>query len=646
MKLLRQIGKLILILLVLAVLAAFIGYFYFDSKLNPYDGDSYSPDWKDRFEAQARAWEPVEGHLMTRWASDVSPDLPWPEYPRPQMSRQDWLNLNGVWEFAVVQRQETTVNEFPGRILVPYPIESALSGVKQPLLPGERLWYRRKFTVPENWQGRKVLLHFGAVDWEAQVWLNGNPIGSHQGGYDPFSFEISGHLKPGKDNELVVAVWDPTDVGSQERGKQRLVPFMAFYTAASGIWQTVWLEPVPHTYIERLKITPDIDAQQLSVEVAWQGETAGMRVVALAFEGRKVIAAAAVSPGQVLRLEIPKPKLWDSDSPYLYGLRVWIEGDGQKLDEVHSYFGMRSFNLRKDARGIPRLFVNSRPQFQYGPLDQGYWPDGVYTAPTDAALRYDIEMAKKLGFNMIRKHVKVEPARWYYHCDKLGMIVWQDMPSAEPTLGSLVYPLLNLGKRDDDYASFGREDSASRENYRRGLQAIMDALQTSPSVAMWIPFNEGWGQFDAASIAQWIKNYDPSRVVNHTSGWFDQGAGDVKDLHIYKRNLAISKWEPTRAVVLGEFGGLGLLLPSQAWQLERLFVYDRSQSSQELTDKYVRLLTDQVAPLVPKGLAAAVYTQLTDVEGEVNGLLTYDRKVVKMDPERITQANRRLTSAH
>lgn len=645
MKLLRRIGQLILVLLVLAALAGVVGYFYLDSKLNPYDLDSYSPLWTERFQAQARPWRPVEGQLMTPWARDVSPDVPWPEYPRPQMRRRDWLNLNGIWEIAVVRRQVTTVDEFPGQILVPFPIESALSGVKQPLLPGERLWYRRRFTVPENWRGRKVLLHFGAVDWEAQVWVNGNSVGSHRGGYDPFSFEISSHLKPNEENELVVAVWDPSDVGSQEQGKQRLVPFLAFYTAVSGIWQTVWLEPVPQTYIERIKITPDIDVEQLSVGVTCRGETAGMRVVALAFDGNRIVGVGAASPGEVIRFEVPKPKLWHPNSPYLYGLRVWIESDGRKVDEVESYFGMRKFSLGKDAHGIPRLFVNNRPLFQYGPLDQGYWPDGIYTAPTDAALRYDVETAKKLGFNMIRKHVKVEPARWYYHCDRLGMIVWQDLPSAAPRLVSLVYPLLHLGKKDDDYAAFGREDIASRENYRRSLQAIMDALHNSPSVAMWIPFNEGWGQFDAAEIAQWVKEYDPSRIVNHASGWFDQGAGDVKDSHIYSRELEISTWDPARAVVLGEFGGLGLPIASHAWQLERLFMYDRSDSSQQLTEKYMRLLEEQVAPLVPQGLAAAVYTQLTDVEGEVNGLLTYDREMAKVDSERITQANRRLLGA-
>lgn len=646
MKLLKLAAKILLALLGVLGLAAIVGYFYLDHKLNPYGLDSYSTRWGERFQAQPARWGPAPAHLMTKWAKEVSPERTWPEYPRPQMRRKQWLNLNGIWEIAVVRKQQDVVHDFPGHILVPFPIESALSGVKQPLLPGERLWYRRTFTLPEDWQGWKVVLHFGAVDWEAQVWVNGNRVGVHQGGYDPFSFEISSHLKAGRENELVVVVWDPSNVGPQEAGKQRLVPFMASYTASSGIWQTVWLEPVPTTYIERLRIVPDIDAERVALKIETQGNSEGTRVVARAFEGEKEIERAAGPVGETLELAVPKPKLWSPDSPHLYDLRVSLEQDGRVVDEVWSYFGMRKFSLGKDARGIPRLFVNNKPLFQFGPLDQGYWPDGIYTPPTDEALRYDIEMAKKLGFNMIRKHVKVEPARWYYHCDRLGMIVWQDMPSSQPKLRAIASLMLNRDKKDDDYAFFGREDRTSRENYRRSLQAMIDTLYNAPSVAMWIPFNEGWGQFDARQIAEWIKRYDPSRVVNHASGWFDQGAGDVKDLHIYTRPLTIPNVEPTRAIVVGEMGGLGLLDPRHAWQLRRLFMYDRSESTSELTDKYLRLVTEQAVPLVPKGLSAAVYTQITDVEAEVNGLLTYDREVVKIDSERIAQVNRKLISMY
>jgi hypothetical protein len=639
----KLLAKIAAALMGALTLVAFGLCFYLYHELNPYSLDSRSAQWPERFGNQPGEWEPVEGHLMTRWAADVSPASVLPEYPRPQMKRADWLNLNGIWSVGVVPRDADCVAGM-GEILVPFPIESALSGVKQPLLPGERLCYERAFSVPPEWEGKRLLLHFGAVDWEAEVRVNGQHVGSHRGGYDPFTFDISPYVTHGESNRLEVAVSDPTDLGTQEAGKQRLVPFMISYTAVSGIWQTVWLEPVSETSIERIRITPDLDSATVTVRAELEGEADGVEISWTVAVGDEDVATGTGPAGEPLTLTLQDPALWSPDSPHLYDLRVSLVRDEEELDRIDSYFGMRKFSVGKDAKGIPRLLLNNEPLFQLGPLDQGYWPDGLYTAPTDEALRFDIEATKRLGFNMIRKHIKVEPARWYYHCDRLGIIVWQDMPSLQPGPRVLWAAAFDRGKKDDDYAFFRRADEASRQHYRDGLKAMIDALYNAPSIAVWVPFNEGWGQFDAEEIAEWTKRYDPSRVVDHASGWFDQGAGDLKDEHIYMQTLSLPAREPDRALVLGEFGGYGLLDPEHAWETENLFVYDQSKTSAELTAKYVRLLEEELIPLVSVGLSAAVYTQITDVEREVNGFLTYDREVFKMDVARIKSLHERLTS--
>ena len=569
-------------------------------------------------------WKPAKGPLLTRWAKDVQPDKVHPEYPRPQMVRSDWLNLNGLWDYAIRPRGEGRPEKFSpdGQILVPFPVESALSGVMKAVGPDKKLWYRRTFTVPEKWAkaGGGVLLHFGAVDWETQVWVNGSKVGEHRGGYDPFTFDIAGLLKKGGPQEIVVAVWDPSDAGPQPRGKQVRKPGGIWYTPTTGIWQTVWLEPVPKVYIRSLKIVPDIDNKlaRITVSAAGNGSEVLVRSGDWKAEGKS---------GEEIRLKIPSPRLWTPNDPWLMPLEIDLRAGGKKTDSVRSYVGMRKVSLGKDKKGITRILLNNKPLFQYGPLDQGFWPDGLYTAPTDAALRYDIEMTKKLGCNLARKHVKVEPARWYYWCDKLGLLVWQDMPSGD----AHVAPGKGEIKRSPESAAI----------YERELKALIDNLHNHPCIVAWVPFNEGWGQYDTKRIAEAVKKQDPTRLVICASGWNDvAGAGDVHDIHVYP-GPAMPPPEPKRAVVLGEFGGLGLPLRGHTWQDEKNWGYKSFKTSAELTEGYLQLVA-ALRPLIGRGLSAAVYTQTTDVEVEVNGLMTYDRALVKMDANKVAAANRKL----
>lgn len=559
------------------------------------------------------SWKPAPSPLMTRWAKDVSPDRVWPEYPRPQMVREKWVNLNGLWDYAVTPKDASQPQKWEGQILVPFCIESALSGVGRKVQPTERLWYRRKFTTPELPQGGRLLLHFGAVDWQTTVWVNGRQVGEHTGGYDPFTFDITECLKPGE-NELVVAVWDPTDTGWQPRGKQVLNPKGIWYTAVTGIWQTVWLEPVPAQYIEKLKLVPDIDRERLVVTVyAPLGLSVGLKA---RFAGQDV-AETRGPAGQPIELRIPQPKLWWPEEPNLYDLEVSLLSDGRVVDKVESYFGMRKVSVEKDEKGINRLMLNGKFIFQYGPLDQGWWPDGLYTPASDEAMKFDIEMTKKFGMNMARKHVKYEPERWYYWCDKLGLLVWQDMPSG------------NADRNEE-----------SRANFRKELKAMIDARFNHPSIIMWIPFNEGWGQHDTCDIVNWIKEYDPSRVVNEASGWHDNGCGDISDMHRYP-GPGVRPIEEKRACVLGEFGGLGMPIPGHLWKEQGAWGYVAYADQEALTDAYCELLA-QVRFLIPQGLCAAVYTQTSDVEIEVNGLMTYDREVIKIQVDRAAEAAGRL----
>lgn len=586
------------------------------------------------------AWTPAPGPLLTRWAKDVHPDRVHPEYPRPQLTRPDWLNLNGLWDYAIVPQNQPQPASWDGQILVPFPIESALSGVKKPVGPHHRLWYRRTFERPADWRDQRVLLHFGAVDWETTVHVNGQPIGSHRGGYDPFSFDITPALLPVGPQEIVVAVTDPSDAGFQPRGKQVRDPHAIWYTPTTGIWQTVWVEPVPATAIDSLRITPDVDQGTVTVEtrVHTTGtlpENTTARVIVL--DGSRRIANVDVpvqpsssNPAQATAratLSLPSPKTWSPDDPHLYNVRVVLRHHGRRLDRVTSYFGLRKIALAQDADGIPRLFLNNQPLFQFGPLDQGFWPDGLYTAPTDEALRYDIEITRQLGFNMARKHVKVEPARWYYWADQLGLLVWQDMPSGDRYIGS----------RDPDIT----RTPESAAQFETELRAMIDGFYNHPSIVMWVPYNEGWGQWDTCRIADLVRQWDPTRLVNAASGWTDRGCGDVHDIHAYP-GPDVPPVESRRAAVLGEYGGLGLPIAGHTWQDEKNWGYRSYTSKEDLTEAYLALLR-KLHPLTgQRGLAAAVYTQTTDVEIEVNGLLTYDRAVLKIDPQLLAAAHQTL----
>ncbi len=580
------------------------------------------------------AWQPAKGPLATRWAKDVKPSKALPEYPRPQMVREKWENLNGLWNYAIVSSNAPQPTKWDGQILVPFPLESALSGVMKPLTEKDRLWYQRTFKVSNSWRSQRVLLHFGAVDWEATVFVNGKEVGTHRGGYDGFSFDITDALKPSGEQSVVVAVWDPTDRGPQAKGKQVLKPGGIMYTATSGIWQTAWLEPVPATHIQSIKIVPDIDSQSVELQVNVAGASGNVSVKTTVLDGRKKVAAGDVTVSGVngkatprIKLAVPNSKLWSPDSPFLYNLEFSVQANGKTVDEVTSYFGMRKISMAKDADGILRLCLNNKPLFQYGPLDQGFWPDGIYTAPTDEALRYDIEITKELGCNMARKHVKIEPARWYYWCDKLGLLVWQDMPGS------------GVGDNKTDTIRPGREDAAKQ--FETEMKAMVEGLWNHPCIVMWVPFNEGWGQYDTPRISDWIKKLDPSRLVNNASGWTDRKVGDVIDMHNYP-GPGVPKLEENRAAVLGEFGGLGLPVKGHSWQDEKNWGYRSFKSSEELTDAYVGLLK-RLHPMTGEGgLCAAVYTQTTDCEIEVNGLLTYDRAMVKMDQAAITAAAKKL----
>ncbi|HOD50345.1 MAG TPA: glycoside hydrolase family 2 TIM barrel-domain containing protein [Candidatus Hydrogenedentes bacterium] len=569
-------------------------------------------------------WKPVEGQLMTRWAKDVSPDNVWPEYPRPQMTRERWQNLNGLWDYAITpSTAETAPAVWEGRILVPFAIESALSGVKKAVQPNQTLWYRRAFTVPENLAEQRLLLHFNAVDWECTVFVNGTFCGRHQGGYDRFYLDITSALKPAGDQELIVAVWDPSDKGYQPHGKQILEPQGIWYTAVTGIWQTVWLEPVPRAHIKDLSMTPDIDKGVLRLTVATDGATPGDEVVAVAFDGGTKVVGAVGTPGAPFEIPIENAKLWSPDSPFLYDLTVSLMRGDNTLDEVNSYFGMRKIAVAKDENGVNRLFLNNNVLFQLGPLDQGWWPDGLYTAPTDEALRYDVETTRAMGFNMARKHVKIEPPRWYYHCDQLGLLVWQDMPSGDAY----------IGHEDPDIERVPQ----SAHNYYRELGELVRDFGNHPCIVMWVPFNEGWGQFQTSEITAWLKEIDPSRLVNQTSGWADRGGSDVHDKHSYP-GPDMFPIEESRASVLGEFGGLGWPIQGHLWWDKRNWGYRNYQDREALARHYEQLIR-KLRYLIHDGLAAAVYTQTTDVEGEVNGLMTYDREIVKLGVDWLKNVN-------
>lgn len=573
--------------------------------------------------------------IMTSWGENLDKENVWNVYPRPIMERPDWQNLNGEWDYAITPLNSTIPHDYDGKILVPFPVESQLSGVEKRLSENDALWYKRTFTIPSSWRQQKVLLHFGAVDWQADVWVNGIKVGTHTGGYTPFAFDITAALRKGE-NVLDVRVVDTTDKGYQPRGKQVSNPGGIWYTPVSGIWQTVWLEPVAPIYIKNVRTLPDIDRNILSLDVEKSEQYADIVAEVNVYDNGKLVARGSSVNNAAVEVQMPADvKLWSPSSPFLYDVEVIIKRGGKQLDKVDSYAAMRKFSTRRDADGIVRMQLNNKDLFQFGTLDQGWWPDGLYTAPSHEALVYDIDKTKEWGFNMIRKHVKVEPAVWYTHCDRVGMIVWQDMPS-----GDSCYPWQN---RQYFQGSENVRSAASEANFRKEWREIMDYLYSYPSIAVWVPFNEAWGQFKTVEITQWTQNYDPSRLVNSASGGNFFACGDIVDLHNYPAP-EMYLYDATRANVLGEYGGIGYVVEGHLWEPNRNWGYIQYNSSEAVTNEYVKY-AEMLLDFIRRGFTAAIYTQTTDVEVEVNGIMTYDRKVVKMDEARIKEINNRICNS-
>ena len=582
-------------------------------------------------------WQMVSGRIASPWAEKVSPTNVLPEYPRPQLVRANWTNLNGLWQYAIVPKeQDAAPATMQGTILVPFAVESSLSGVGKTVGKDSVLWYKNSFTVKDT-KNKAVLLHFGAVDWQCTVWVNGKEVGKHEGGYDPFTFDITSALNKSGKQEMVVKVWDPSNDGAQPRGKQVKRPEGIWYTPVTGIWQTVWMESVPKTYIASTVQTPDVDAKTVKVQTMIEGAQVGDKVIVSAYDGNTKVAEQTVAPNEQASIQISSPKLWSPEQPTLYDLKYTIVRGGKTIDEAKSYFAMRKISIAPDKSGIQRLMLNDKFVFQYGPLDQGWWPDGLYTAPTDEALKFDIEKTKAMGFNTIRKHVKVEPARWYRYCDEMGMLVWQDMPSGD------------LGNRWDSRPGIiGRATEKDRTPesiaiYKKEWNEIMQDLHNFPSIVIWVPFNEAWGQFKTKEIVQWTMQKDPSRLVNPASGGNFETVGHLYDLHNYPEPAMpdATMFGKNMAVVLGEFGGLGLPLENHTWQTKNNWGYQSFKNETELLNRYSEFV-QRLPGLISKGLSAAIYTQTTDVEVETNGIMTYDRKVMKMPVEALKKLHDQL----
>ncbi|MCW0484251.1 glycoside hydrolase family 2 protein [Gaoshiqia sediminis] len=577
--------------------------------------------------AKSQNYSPVKGKLMTEWGEKVTPENVWREYPRPQLKRTDWQNLNGLWEYAILPKDDKQPKNFGGNILVPFAVESSLSGVGRSVLPDEKLWYQKKFTVPAGWNGKNVVLHFESVDWETTVWVNGKLVGTHKGGSTAFSFDITKYLKKGE-QELVVSVWDPTDTDSQARGKQVLDPKGIWYTAVTGIWKTVWIEPVGKTAIKSVQPVADIDLRKVALHTAFFGLKGNEKLEVKVSKDGKTILTKEFGANNEIVLDIPSPELWSPESPALYQLDLSLYGSGKLLDKVGSYFAMRKIAKVKDEQGFERIQLNNETIFQYGTLDQGWWPDGLLTPPSAEAMLYDMEVLREMGFNMLRKHIKVEPSLYYYYADSLGLLLWQDMVSGFET-----------AKRSVQHVSWDAPNDWARpkesaDQFEFEMKETIDQLKFFPSIITWVIFNEGWGQYESKRVVEWSMNYDPTRIIDGVSGWTDRKVGHLNDAHQYPGpGMEPAELNPGRAIVLGEFGGLGLPVENHLWNPNmRNWGYRTYSSTPELIKEYTKLMHN-LYPLRYKGLAAAVYTQTTDVEGEVNGLMTYDRKVIKIDPE-------------
>ena len=581
--------------------------------------------------------------MKSIWTDKVDLKNPLADYPRPQFKRDCWQSLNGEFEYHIATRGEKWIEDYTGTIIVPFAVESLLSGVEKPLRPTDRLWYRKCFTVNEDLKGKRILLNFEAVDWQCKVYINKELVGKHTGGYCEFSFDITDYLTDGE-NVLTVCVYDPTESGWQQRGKQDNHPHGFWYTATSGIWQTVWLEGVSETHINSIKLLPDIDNSSFNIKTEISAGTYNSLMLYVYDKGDEIVSAEISTDEDI---KMPDDfKLWSPEEPNLYDIELNLIKDGKVVDCVTSYFGMRKFGIGKDKFGVVRLMLNNKPYFQRGLLDQGYWPDGGLTPPCDEAMIFDIKEMKRLGFNMLRKHIKLESMRWYYHCDRLGMIVWQDMMSGGAYIGNLfagVMPNIVPHLKDDKYNIFKREKKEARDDYKRELGEMINQLYNVVSIFCWVPFNEGWGQFDSLKICNYVKSMDTSRVVDHASGWYDQKGGDIKSLHRYVFPVTMPKLDNKRAFVITEFGGYQNTYTGHTWTDNKTFgLYLKFKNKDTLTNAYKKLHEKQIIPLIDKGLCGTVYTQVSDVENELNGIYTYDRAHLKIDEETIIAINKKL----
>lgn len=583
-------------------------------------------------------WAFKKDKIVTPWANDVIPTETLQEYPRPQLVRDNnWKNLNGLWEYAIVPKTQNQPNKFDGKILVPFAVESALSGVGKTVGKDSVLWYKNVINIPAKMKNKKLLLHFGAVDWRTEVFVNGKSVGKHEGGFAPFSFDITSFITKKEKQEITISVWDPTDDGPQPRGKQVKKPHGIWYTPVTGIWQTVWLEAVPETYIVNTKQTPDIDTKTLTISTKLNNLLNSDKIKVEALENGKVISSAFAENNGTATLKLDDPKLWSPDKPFLYDLRVSLVRKDKIIDQAMSYFAMRKISMGVDEKGVQRMLLNNKFLFQYGPLDQGWWPDGLYTHPTEKAMKFDVDQLKAMGFNMIRKHIKTETARYYNYCDKVGMLIWQDMPSGD--LGNTWNTRPGI---------IGNETEKNRtpesENYfKTEWNEIMDELHNFPSIVVWTPFNEAWGQFKTVEITEWTMKKDPSRLANSASGGNFFDTGHFVDLHNYPEPAMprADLFGKDRVVVLGEFGGLGLPIDGHTWQQKNNWGYQSFKTKEELFNKYSSFI-DRLKQLIPLGLSAAVYTQTTDVEVETNGIMTYDRAIIKMPVADLNKIHKKL----
>lgn len=567
-------------------------------------------------------WSAQKAPIMTRWSADVEVNQPWDLYPRPALKRSDWTNLNGLWDYAITRDQRQAPDSMDGKILVPYPVESALSGVMKRVSAADYIWYRKTLKVPDFNEKQRLLMHFEASDWLTILRIDGEKVGEHRGGYTPFSFDISDWVDSRKQVLIEVVVWDPTTEGTQAVGKQNSSPHGIWYTPSSGIWQTVWMEVVPETYIIDYQAKADIDQHSVTLSAEVLNSQPGDQVrYEVILNGERISEALAPSD-QAVEMNIPDMVLWEPDQPTLYDVKLSIIRGDEVIDQADGYFGMRKISIGKDKDGFTRILLNNKFVFQNGPLDQGFWPDGLYTPPTEEAMVYDLEQLKEMGFNMLRKHVKVENRRFYYHTDQMGMLVWQDMPNA------------NWGHPTEDI----KTGKGHTLQFEQELQDLVLTLDNHPSIIMWVPFNEGWGQYDTERIVKMVERLDPTRLINNASGWSDHGVGHVHDIHNYPNPVAPPA-EEKRAIVLGEFGGLGLPVPGHTWQQDKNWGYENMAGAESLLEKYEAFYHEVHRLVKEKGLSAVVYTQTTDVEIETNGLLSYDREVDKMGVENIRKAH-------